>query len=255
MPPFDVANDVYIQLKDAFSRLVAEHDLARDEMDVTCSRLTAQQAIGDPQHTDYPIIRGREYMVAASFRGAVGQAFTDTFFGDFRGTVSDVIGLPLNDNHERAVFVAGLNAVLCSVGLIEGTEHCRDDEPVECARRLPEYLSAKHPEARNILVAGFQPRMIEALSRQYDVRVIDLDPDNIGASKFGVLIDGPDMALSHLAWCDLALVTGTTLVNGTMSDYWSEKPVVFYGVTIAGAAHLLGLERFCFCAPSLVDRG
>jgi len=50
-----------------------------------------------------------------------------------------------------------------------------------------------------------------------------------------------------LRWCDLALVTGTTVVNGTLEailEVAGEK-AVFYGISIAGVAELLGLERFC----------
>ena len=47
------------------------------------------------------------------------------------------------------------------------------------------------------------------------------------------------------AWCDLLLVTGTTLVNGTLPIFLGAKPIVFYGTTIAGAAYLMGWERFC----------
>ena len=47
-------------------------------------------------------------------------------------------------------------------------------------------------------------------------------------------------------WADLLLATGTTLVNGTLMGPWlGNKPVIFYGTTIAGAAHLMGWERFC----------
>jgi uncharacterized protein (DUF4213/DUF364 family) len=51
----------------------------------------------------------------------------------------------------------------------------------------------------------------------------------------------------------LVLITGTTLVNGTidglleMADRYGSR-VVFYGTSIAGAAHLLGLERWCACS-------
>jgi uncharacterized protein (DUF4213/DUF364 family) len=47
---------------------------------------------------------------------------------------------------------------------------------------------------------------------------------------------------------DILLVTGTTLVNATINRFLNQKAqTVFYGVTIAGAAKLLGLRRFCPC--------
>ena len=50
-----------------------------------------------------------------------------------------------------------------------------------------------------------------------------------------------------LEWCDLALVTGTAVVNGTLEAILkvAGAKAVFYGISIAGVAELLGLERFC----------
>ncbi len=65
-----------------------------------------------------------------------------------------------------------------------------------------------------------------------------------------MILDGTKNTKKALEWCDMALVTGTTIANGTaesilhMADA-ERKPVVFYGVTIAGVAKLLNLERFC----------
>ncbi len=44
-----------------------------------------------------------------------------------------------------------------------------------------------------------------------------------------------------------ALVTGTTVVNGTLELILevAGAKAVFYGISIAGVAELLGLERFC----------
>jgi hypothetical protein len=72
-----------------------------------------------------------------------------------------------------------------------------------------------------------------------------MDQDNIGQEKFGVVIDNPGRTSENLGWCDIALVTGTTVVNDTIEQFGATKPVVFYGVTISGAARLLGLNRFC----------
>jgi len=50
-----------------------------------------------------------------------------------------------------------------------------------------------------------------------------------------------------LDWCDLALVTGTTVVNGTIKLILeiAKTKIVFYGISIAGVARLFGLKRFC----------
>jgi hypothetical protein len=72
-----------------------------------------------------------------------------------------------------------------------------------------------------------------------------MDQDNIGQEKFGVRIDDPSQTEENLNWCDIAVVTGTTVVNDTIDQFRIEKPVVFYGVTISGAAKLAGLNCFC----------
>jgi uncharacterized membrane protein YgdD (TMEM256/DUF423 family) len=87
--------------------------------------------------------------------------------------------------------------------------------------------------------------MVETLAGRFPVRVLDMDVDNIGEDRFGVMIESPKACREVIKWADLLLVTGTTLVNGTLPEFLVEKPVVFYGTTIAGAAYLMGWNRFC----------
>lgn len=90
--------------------------------------------------------------------------------------------------------------------------------------------------------------MIERLSQSFPLRVIDLDKDNIAARRFGVLIEGPEKTGEALLWGDMILATGSTCVNSTIVSFLGEKPVVFYGVTVAGPAALHGYRRFCPCS-------
>jgi len=92
--------------------------------------------------------------------------------------------------------------------------------------------------------------MVEALSPRFEIRVTDLDEKNIGTEKFGVVVCGPERTEEHLDWCDIALVTGTTIVNATiepMIKMTKDKEIIFYGTTISGAAELLDLKHFCHC--------
>ena len=76
-----------------------------------------------------------------------------------------------------------------------------------------------------------------------------MDEKNIGTEKFGVVISGPEKTEANLKWCDIALITGTTIVNATlepMLEMIGDKDVIFYGTTIAGAAALLGFKQFCY---------
>jgi uncharacterized protein (DUF4213/DUF364 family) len=142
------------------------------------------------------------------------------------------------------VFVSTVNAVLRHLGRVEKTVYCRDKEPTECAEELAAHIQKKCDNVKIALI-GFQPRMVESLSFHFPLCVLDLDEDNIGTKKFGVTIEGPEHADETVDWADLLAVTGTTLVNGTIGNFLREKPVLFYGTTIAGAAHLMEWERFC----------
>ena len=90
--------------------------------------------------------------------------------------------------------------------------------------------------------------MAEVLGAEFSLRLLDLDPDNIGTNKFGIVVEGEESRDDVIAWADLLLVTGTTLVNNTIETFLDKKPILFYGTTIAGAAHLMGWERFCACS-------
>ncbi len=48
-----------------------------------------------------------------------------------------------------------------------------------------------------------------------------------------------------LKWADLILATGTTLVNDTIDNFTGSVPIIFYGITVSGAAKLLHLHHFC----------
>jgi len=179
----------------------------------------------------------------ADIGGGLGQAFTDRF-GDYEGTLESILKTPLTNNFRRAIFVAAINAALRRLGLVQGTIHCRDQGPDRCARALADDIQNRYGNIK-ITIIGFQPRMVEILAARFPVRVLDMDVDNIDQDKFGVMVESPQTAPAAVDWADLLLVTGTTLVNGTLPDFLVDKPTIFYGTTIAGAAYLMGWTRFC----------
>jgi hypothetical protein len=165
-------------------------------------------------------------------------------YGNYHGTINDVLAMDMKNNFRRAIFIATLNAVLRYAGLVEKTIHCKDKAPPECSRTLVEKIKSDFGNPKVALV-GFQPRMAQALAAEFPLKITDLDEGNIGEEKFGVIIQGPEHAGEHIAWCDHLVVTGSTAVNGTMNEFVGPKPVLFFGVTVAGPAYLLGLNRFC----------
>ncbi len=234
---------MYNQLKELALRELRPHGLLDKYVAVQARTLTSKEAIGDPDRDDFPIQKGKERLMQAEIDGAAGQAFTDRF-GDFKGILQQILEMPLANNFRRAVFVAALNAALRKIGAIEGTIHCRDQGPKECALEMNAYMKQRYGGARIALV-GCQPALIAGLSNDFDMRVLDLDPDNIGTEKHGVKIEGAEKREEAMGWADVLLVTGSALVNGTLPDFLDVKPVVLYGTTVAGAAYLMGWERFC----------
>ncbi|MFH1115507.1 MAG: DUF364 domain-containing protein [Pseudomonadota bacterium] len=235
--------DFFSIMRSELARMIDENGWHNTRVQVKVKTLTAEQAIGNPEHNDYPLVKGRERMMEADLEGAKGQAFTDRF-GNFDGTMDMVADLPLEDSFHRATFIATLNAAMRRLGLCEGTVHCRDGEPPRCAMELVTYMESRYGNPK-IAMVGLQPRMLEHLSRRFQIRVTDLDEDNIGTEKFGVHIGGPEETNANVQWCDTAFITGSTLSNGSLQGMSGDKPTVVFGVTVAGPARLLNLERFC----------
>lgn len=222
------------------------------EQPVSVAPLTSEETIGAPAGCDFALQAGRERVVEAQFLGARGQAFTDTP-SVFYGTLSEVLELPLFAARERAVCVATMNAVLRHLGLAAGTVHCRDGDPAACGPELARTLEARHGRVRVGLV-GFQPAILASLVEHLGAQavcVVDRSEDNIGQVKCGVEVWDGETAMPRLIGaCDLALVTGSTVVNGSIDSIvsmlrYARKPYVFFGSSIAGAAALLNLDRLC----------
>lgn len=230
-------------VRDKALSLWEQKDILNESITVAAGPLTVKEAIGTPDETDFPIQQGKEKLMEATFRTARGQAFTDNY-GNYTGTLRDVADLPLDNNFNRAIFVSTLNAVARSLGTADCTIHCKDSGPKECSKKIFDHIQ-QHYDAKRITIIGFQPALAEALNEQAEVRLIDLDPDNVGQVKRGVFVEGGDATQDAIEWCDLLLVTGTTLANSSIDLFLTDKPVLFYGTTIAGGAALMGWDRFC----------
>jgi hypothetical protein len=236
---------LYDIIIEEFTKLVKENGLESEKVVVHAAPLSPEEAIGNPEDKDYPLVIGVERLMQAEFRGYSGQAFTD-MYGNFSGRLSNILEMDLTNNFRRAIFISSLNAVMRYLGLVAKTIHCKNDEPRECSHELVRYIERNYGHPK-IAFIGFQPRMVQALSPRFELKVTDMDQANIGAEKFGIVISGPDKTGENLAWCDVALVTGTTVVNDTIDQFRISKPVIFYGITISGVARLLRLNHFCYC--------
>ncbi|MCK5542379.1 MAG: hypothetical protein KAI40_06770 [Desulfobacterales bacterium] len=236
-----MSKNIYDTLKKALEEKIIFYDLADQPIDISCKALSARQAIGTPDHDDYPIIKGKEVMVEADFLNAKGQSFTDEFENrSYR--VKDLLSMDLFTNRERASFIAGLNAVYRYLDLIEKTIHCKDKEPVLCAKKLPDIIQ----KDSKVLLVGHQPRFLEKLASHCSVRAVDLDKENVGKEFFSVTIEPEENTKEAIKWCDMIFATGSTIVNNSISNFIDVgKPAVFYGVTISAPAKILNLTTFC----------
>lgn len=242
--------NLYQNLKERFSDVLKEHQIENDHLSVSCRALTPEEAIGKTKRTDYPILTGKDVMIQAEYKGFRGQAFTDAPAA-FEGMLEDILEMDIKHNpHDRGIFIATVNAVMASLGLCEGTVHCRTNGPEFCAKDMLQFLETNYPDIKKIALVGFQPSLLEMLANsKYDMRVMDLNPNNIGQMKFGICVeDGTAMKEEIIhSYAELILCTGSTLCNGTMVDYLDlDTEVLFFGTTASGAAPLLGLKRICF---------
>ncbi len=241
------------EVKGKFRKIIAEHRLGNEPVEVTIGTLTARQAIGSPVRQDFPLLEGREVMIEAQFKDSFGQAFTDRPH-EFKGSLNDVLSLKLDTNDARAIFDATLNAVMAHLGMVTGVRHCHDDELEKCAAEIAKYILTNYGKVKVGLV-GYQPAILEnlvlALGSE-SVRCTDLNPKNIGSQKYGAKVwDGRTDTERLISWCNVLLATSSTIVNDTFDGIKTGadaqgKRLIIFGVTGAGVSALLGIERLCF---------
>lgn len=239
------------QAQDKLRTLCAERQLDLDQT-VTVTVLTPDDAIGVHADSEFVIKKGKERVIEANWGEARGQAFTDQP-ANWQGSIAQLLDLDLTATGQRAIFTAGLNAVLRGLEQAEGTIHCKDEEPTECGEKLTLELNDRFGVRRYGLI-GLQPAILNGMVEGFGttwVRVVDLNADNIGKKKSGVRVwDGEKDLDKLIEWCDVGVATGSTVVNGTINDLRerfarADKPLVFFGNTISGVAALQNLERVC----------
>ena len=241
----------YCKLVELFKNYTNDKVSFDDKVDINCRALTIDEAIGNPERKDYPLLQGKEVLLEADYRGFKGQAYTDSP-SNFSGSIKDILNLDINKETCRAVLIATINAVLRSLNNEINTKHCKDEEPTECAHNICIFLLNKG--YKKILMLGFQPAIADGIKEKFELIVLDRDKENIGKERNGVFIDDGYENSDYLYdKVDVILSTGSTIVNGSIIGIIDRakmynKDLYFYGTTIAGASLLLGLNRLCFKA-------
>jgi len=239
----------YKILKDKF-KIFLEPIAGWQNLPVMAGPLTTVQAIGRPETSDYPLLRGKEVLLEAAVLDGRGQAFTNSPV-TFAGSLQEVMNFDLDSNSQRAIFIATVNAALNHLGVANATVHCKDSEPDQCGPEMARTIKKKYGLVP-VGIVGYQPSIIAGCVQELGkglIRVTDMDTKNLGMSRFGIEIwDGVTRTDELIAKSDILLITGTTFVNGTAFDLLAKaagKPVYFYGTTVAGAAALMGYRRLC----------
>ncbi len=248
-----MTNSSLLKTQQIFLGMAERAGLMESEVRVLAKPLTPEEAIGTPGRRDFPILIGVERVIEATVVTGRGQAFTDSA-REFDGRLEDVIHSDLNNNNStRAIYIATLNATLKYLGRLEGTLHCRDDDPETCGIEIGRMLERRFGRSPVGLI-GLNPAIAERLVDVFGperVFISDLNPDNIGQKKFGVEVwDGRTRTEDMISAVSSVVYTGTTLVNGTFDTIRESiagqgKTGIVFGMTASGVCELLGYERIC----------
>ena len=199
---------------------------------------------------DYALMRGKEVIVDCEIRGYHGQAFTD-MPSQVKCKVRDLLKLNVNSTRDRALLFSCLNCLMAMTGEIKGTVHCRKEAPDKCGEMLADEIERRYGRSVRVAHIGFQPGHVKATAARFrEVKVTDLNPENIGKVKHGIVILSGDENPRVIEWADVVCITGSAIVNGTLFDLLrlcSEhgKHAIVYGVTVKGAAKIMGIPVFC----------
>jgi len=243
----------YQILRNKFLHLAQKERLLDKKITIKTRILRTDEAIGNPERQDFPLLGGKEVLMEATFMDKKGQAYTDAP-SNFSGYLHEIIHLQLQDSRSRALFIATLNAVLRYLNPDLTTIHCKNNEPEECAWKIADFVKKFHPTCVGLI--GLQPAILEALVKALgpnSVLCIDRNEKNRDKIKYGIPIEwGNNIGMKKIfKKSNIILATGSTIVNGSLVDILENahkfnRQVYFYGTTIAGAAKIMELDRLCF---------
>lgn len=245
----------YESLRHKFLRLTEQNLLLDHEITIRTHILKPSEAIGNPDRKDFPLLKGKEVLMQATFLGMKGQAYTDEP-SEFSGPLGEIANLPLHDARQKALFIASLNAVMKYLNPDITTVHCKNNEPEECAEQMVTFIKSLRPHSAGII--GLQPAILDAMVKvlgKENVICADRDEDNKNKVKCGIPIEwGDKKGIEKLFKnSDVVLATGSCAANGSLPDILGiakiyDSYLYFYGVSIVGTAHLMRLNHLCFKA-------
>lgn len=224
---------------------------------ITSRALGVKEALGDPSpYRDFALQRGVEKLMDVEIDGHHGQSFTSQPC-NWKGSLGEVLSMDIEKDRDRALTVGTINALSSALGIADRTVHCRDDGPDRCGARVAVEINGRLSPDGILGIVGYQPALLHHAAKTLGpdrIRIVDLNPANIGEIRYGVKVWDGDREIKTMAdEASLCLATGSSIVNDT-ADYIlglfqeRQKKVIFFGTTITGTASLLGLEHICPCS-------
>ncbi len=225
--------------------LARKSGIMNKNLEVEVGKLTPEEAIGSPLRDDFPLLKGKEFLIEAKIESVRGQAFT-AYPAPFKGTIEEALNLP-DTPFATSIKVAVANAVLRYLGYVDKTIHCKDETPSKCARELIHFLKSKGYST--VSLVGLQPAFASELLSAFGknrVLIFDLDEGNIKKGFEGCEVFGPDK-YNLLSTSDVVLATGSTVTNKTLWEISKHINGDFYlyGVTARAYAFIAGIPEFC----------
>lgn len=241
----------FINAQEALKKLLAENkELGSLEINITSRALKNEEAIGNPDRKDFPLLTGKEVLLQAEIDGLLGQAFTSDPIA-YKGNIKAILDLSGERPGNYALMVATLNALTNKMGKANNTIHCLNNEPEDCAKQICQDLIKNHGHCK-VGIIGYQPAILEHCVETFGaekVLITDLNRDNVGDERYGVrVLDGFTDTDKLVDFADVLLVTGTILANGTDESVLraiQHKPFYFFGTTCAGLAYINDYKRLC----------
>lgn len=237
--------EIYDQIRERFLALPGVSDLLGEIVNIRGNRLPEITLMpeGDvPSNVNRP-----EYCTVAKLKDVKGEAYSETP-ADFYGTLKELLDLPLAGRGIDARVLAGINAAMKCLGLIENSE-LPDDHEIHrrYANKIFDEVTEKYGKEKIVLV-GYDGYIVQRFMEEpLDFWTLDRNPDNITKDRFNHVIvnSGKVNRDSSFTWAKILIVTGSTLCNGTILPYLEcENDVKFYGITFAGASRLLNLPWY-----------
>ena len=237
-------NELYQQMICGFLALPDISPLLDEPVTVSFSGIPEQTL--RPEHDPPSTVARPEYCVTAMIREVKGEAYTETP-QQFQGTLRQALKIDPSENGISAVTVSAINAAMHYLSLCPGVFPEEPQYPYEYARALCDHV-IEHYGRSNIVLVGYDGYIVKQfMDEGLDFWTLDRDPDHISQDRFHhvVVNSAKRNRESSFVWGRLLIVTGSTLCNGTICQYLdSGRDLLFYGITCAGAATLLGLPWF-----------